>query len=43
MAHGDSHEDMLKSINEAVAFWIEIARETGQPLPAPKSRKLMLA
>ncbi len=36
MAHGDSQEEALKNINEAVEHWIEIARETDSQVPEPK-------
>lgn len=43
VAHGDSHESALKSINEAVALWIETANEFGDPIPEPKGQRLMFA
>ena len=42
-AHGDTQEEALKSINEAVDLWIETAREFGNPVPEPRGERLMLA
>ncbi len=43
MAHGASHDQTVKSINEAIALWLDTARELGRPIPQPKGRRLMLA
>ncbi len=43
MAHGDDQEQALKSINEAVEFWIDTAREIGDPIPEPKGDRLVFA
>lgn len=43
MAHGDSHEAALASVREAMALWIDTAKEFGDPIPTPKGRRLMLA
>ena len=43
MAHGDSHEGALINVKEAVELWIDTAKEFGDPVPAPKGRRLMLA
>lgn len=43
MAHGDSHETALTNVKEAMSFWLEVARERGQPVPAPKGGRLMYA
>lgn len=42
-AHGDTQEDALRHINQAVDLWIETAREFGDPVPAPKGERLLLA
>jgi predicted RNase H-like HicB family nuclease len=42
-AHGDSQESALANAKEAVALWIETAREFGDPIPEPKGRRLHLA
>jgi predicted RNase H-like HicB family nuclease len=43
MAHGSSHEIALANIRDAMALWIETAKEAGDPVPKPKRRRLMLA
>ena len=42
-AHGDTQETALKHINEAVALWLETAREFGDAVPEPKGERLMFA
>jgi predicted RNase H-like HicB family nuclease len=42
-AHGDLHEAALASAKEAMQLWIDTAREFGDPIPAPKGHRLMLA
>ena len=43
MAHGDTQESALKNVNQAMALWIETAKEFGDPIPEPKGERLMLA
>lgn len=43
MAHGDTQEAALANANEAIALWIETAREFGDRVPEPKGHRLMLA
>lgn len=43
MAHGDSYESALRNVNDAVALWVDTAREFGKPIPTPKGRRLQLA
>lgn len=43
MAHGHTQEEALKNINDAIALWIQTAKEFGDPIPEPKGRRLMLA
>lgn len=35
MAHGETREEALQNIQEAMALWVDIARETGKPVPEP--------
>jgi predicted RNase H-like HicB family nuclease len=42
-AHGATQEAALASAQEAIALWIETAREFGDPIPEPKGRRLNLA
>ena len=42
-AHGDTQEDVLKNINQAMELWIDTAKESGDTIPEPKGERLMLA
>jgi predicted RNase H-like HicB family nuclease len=42
-AHGSSQEAALASAQEAIALWVETAKEFGDPVPEPKGRRLILA
>ena len=42
-AHGSTQEDALQNAKEAIELWLETAREFGDPIPAPKGERLMLA
>lgn len=42
-AHGESQETALKNVNQAMALWIDTAKEFGDPIPEPKGERLMLA
>jgi len=42
-AHGASHQEALREADEAIALWLETAREFGDPIPAPKGRRLQYA
>jgi len=43
MAHGDSYEEALRNVRDAMAFWLDVAREQGESIPMPKGRRLMYA
>lgn len=43
MAHGDSYEEALRNVRDAMAFWLDVAREQGESIPTPKDRRLMYA
>ena len=43
MAHGDTQEQALLNVNDAMGLWIDTAREFGEPVPEPKSERLLLA
>ena len=38
MAHGDTQEDALASIKEAMRLWVDTAREFGDLVPEPRGR-----
>ena len=42
-AHGATQESALASAQEAMALWLDTARELGRAIPVPKGRRLMLA
>ena len=41
--HGDTQENALEQVNEAVKLWLDTAREFGDPIPEPKGTRLMFA
>lgn len=43
IAHGQSPENALKNVNDAIRLWIKTADEFGDPVPQPKGRRLMCA
>jgi predicted RNase H-like HicB family nuclease len=43
MAHALTQEAALANVREAMELWIDTANEHGEPVPAPKCRRLMLA
>jgi len=43
MADGDTYDDALKSVKEAIDLWIETAKEFGDPIPEAKGRRLEYA
>lgn len=43
MAHGNSYEEALRNVRDAMAFWLDVAREQGESIPVPKGRRLMYA
>jgi predicted RNase H-like HicB family nuclease len=43
LAHGKSHAAALWNTKEAMSLWINTAQEFGDPIPAPKGRRLVYA
>jgi predicted RNase H-like HicB family nuclease len=43
MAHGASQAEALSNSQQAIALWIDTARELGNPVPEPKGRRLVYA
>jgi predicted RNase H-like HicB family nuclease len=43
MAHGETQENALRNINQAIELWIDTAKEFGDPIPEPKGRRLVFA
>ena len=42
-AHGATPDAALSNCRDAIALWIDTAKETGRPIPAAKGRRLRLA
>jgi predicted RNase H-like HicB family nuclease len=42
-AHGATQEAALARVNAAIGLWVDTAKESGDPVPQPKGRRLMLA
>jgi predicted RNase H-like HicB family nuclease len=38
MAHGDTQDEALRNIQDAMAGWIEVARELRRTIPEPRGR-----
>jgi predicted RNase H-like HicB family nuclease len=43
MAHGETQEAALINAKPAIQLWIDTAKEFGDPIPAPKGRRLIFA
>ncbi|MFH0728055.1 MAG: type II toxin-antitoxin system HicB family antitoxin [Pseudomonadota bacterium] len=43
VAHGDTYETALSNVRQAIALWIETAKEFNDPIPARKGRRLAYA
>ncbi len=43
MAHGNTSEEALKNVKDAMTLWLDVAKANGDPIPEPRGRKLMHA
>jgi predicted RNase H-like HicB family nuclease len=43
MAHGSTQAAALENVNQAIALWLDTAKEFGDPIPEPKGRRLLYA
>ncbi|WP_424946110.1 type II toxin-antitoxin system HicB family antitoxin [Candidatus Spongiihabitans sp.] len=43
IAHGNSQQEALSNVNEAIKLWIDTANEFGDYIPESKGHKLMFA
>ena len=42
-AHGSTQEFALKNAQDAIQLWLDTAAEFGDPIPAPRGRRLIFA
>jgi predicted RNase H-like HicB family nuclease len=42
-AHGNTYNEALDNVNEAIELWINTAKEFDDPIPEPKGARLMYA
>jgi len=40
MAHGNTPIEAVANAQDAIALWLEVAHESGRPIPEPKGRRL---
>jgi predicted RNase H-like HicB family nuclease len=40
MAHGNTPTEAVANAQEAIALWLDVARESGHPIPEPRGRRL---
>jgi predicted RNase H-like HicB family nuclease len=43
MAHGDSHEQALAEVKEAMALWMDAAQANGRAVPLARGSRLLFA
>ena len=43
MAHGNTYEEAVKNVQDAIQLWIDTAKEFGDPIPEPKGERLIFA
>ena len=43
MANGKTQEAALRNTKQAIRLWVDTAKEFGDPVPAPKGRRLVFA
>ena len=41
VAHGETHQVVLVNAHEAMALWLDTAREFGDPIPEPQGRLVL--
>ena len=41
-AHGDTHKEAARQINQAIQLWTDTAREFGDPVPEPEQEPISL-
>ncbi len=43
MTHGQTYEEAIKNVQDAIQLWIDTAKEFGDPVPEPKGKRLIFA
>ena len=43
LAHGNSYDEALENVKDAIQLWLDTAREFGDPIPEPKGHRLVYA
>lgn len=43
VTHGDTYEEAVRQGQDAIESWIDVARELGRPVPAPRIRESVAA
>jgi predicted RNase H-like HicB family nuclease len=43
MAHGETYDAALANAKDAIALWLDTAREFNDPIPKPKGKRLAYA
>lgn len=43
MAHGATPSEAVANAQDAIALWLDAAREMGREIPEPKGRRLLFA
>ena len=39
-AHGNTGEEALKNVQDAMTLWLDVAKSHGDPIPEPRGRRL---
>jgi predicted RNase H-like HicB family nuclease len=42
-AHGETRTEAIANVNDAIAGWLEVARENGRPIPDARYRPAIYA
>ena len=43
VAHGETPEQAVKNVGDAIDLWIEVAKAHGESIPEPKGRRVEIA
>ncbi|MCH7731809.1 MAG: type II toxin-antitoxin system HicB family antitoxin [Candidatus Marinimicrobia bacterium] len=43
LAHGNSYDEALVNVKDAIQLWLDTAREFGDPIPEAKGHRLVYA